>query len=121
MIFRAVNNSVVIPCTFHFVFISFCFASDIPGSGPYRQSVGFDCDLCSELLEEIFNHSYVALVICFPHDICFLIKNSVSRFIMPLPRNIDLFSNDDVISWSGETDDCKKIILPRIFYLFPNF
>ena len=46
---------------------------------------------------------------------------SVSRFIMPHPRNIDLFSNDGMISWSGETDDCKEIILPRNYDLFPNF
>ena len=40
---------------------------------------------------------------------------------MPPPRNIDLFSNDDIISWSGKTDDCKEIIFPRNSDLFPNF
>ena len=40
---------------------------------------------------------------------------------MPSPRNLDLFSNDDVISWTGETDDCNETILPRKYHLFPNF
>ena len=40
---------------------------------------------------------------------------------MPSPRNLDLFSDDDVISWNGETDDCKETILPRNYHLFPNF
>ena len=46
---------------------------------------------------------------------------SVFQVIMPSPRNLDLFSNDDVISWTGETDDCKETILPRNYHLFPNF
>ena len=40
---------------------------------------------------------------------------------MPSPINLDLFLNDDVISWNGETDDCKESILPRNYNLFPNF
>ena len=40
---------------------------------------------------------------------------------MPSPRNVDLFSNDDVINWNGETDDFKETILPRNYHLFPNF
>ena len=39
---------------------------------------------------------------------------------MSSPINIDLFPNDDVICWSGETDDCKEIVLPRNSDLFPN-
>ena len=53
-------------------------------------------------------------VIFLETDICF-------PFIMPSPKNLDLFSNDDVISWNGETDDCKETILPRNYHLFPNF
>ena len=48
-------------------------------------------------------------------------KISVFQFIMSSPRNLDLFSNDDVISWNGETDECKETILPRNHHLFPNF
>ena len=41
---------------------------------------------------------------------------------MPSLRNLDLFSNDDdVISWSGETDGSKEIILPRNYHLFSDF
>ena len=39
---------------------------------------------------------------------------------MPSLRNLDLFSNDDIISWNGETDDCKETILPGNCDLFPN-
>ena len=40
---------------------------------------------------------------------------------MPSPRNFDMFSNDDVFSCNGETDDCKETIFPRNYHLFPNF
>ena len=47
---------------------------------------------------------------------------SVFQYAISYPRNLDLFSNYDVISWNRETDDCKdKPFFLEIIICFPIF